>query len=207
MTRPSLLAGVPREYLELLPDFLLCPNPDIYLSDNFVVFDLETNTKGHDNSPMPCWQENSVVCGSWVCGPDGEVQHIDGNELELGPMIEAMEKADFIVAHNGKFDLGWMLRAGMDISKVILYDTMIGEYVWRGNRPSKGKLSLEYLCQRELGYGKQHYIAVCMSNKVDPEDMPRSKLLTRSDEDVLMTRALFIKQRKFLKDKGLDVVL
>ena len=40
-----ILSKVPLELIKRLPDFLLNPDPEIYMSDNFVVFDLETNTK------------------------------------------------------------------------------------------------------------------------------------------------------------------
>ena len=197
----SLLAGVPLAMLKQLPDFLIHPNPSIYMSDNFVVFDVETNTKGDSRSPMPCWSENSIVCGSWCTGIDGDAHNIYGNELEQGLLVEALEDADFVVAHNGKFDLGWMIRAGIDLRKVLLYDTMIAEYCINGNL--KGELSLDALSKYYTGVGKAHFIDICMKNKVDPADMPRSKLIARCDSDISQTRDVFLAQRIRIQELGL----
>ena len=146
----SLLTNLPVSIQKDLPDFLLHPDPMIYMSDNFVVFDLETNTQGHARSPMPCWKDNSIVCGSWCSGLNGPAHNIYGNELEQAALVDAIEAVDFCVAHMGKFDLGWLRRAGINLYKVILYDTMIGEYVRLGNR--QGKLALGYLCERDFGW-------------------------------------------------------
>lgn len=196
----DLLKDVPQNLLNRLPNFLLHPDPLIYLSDNFVTFDLETNTKGDGGSPMPCWPTNSIVCGSWCYGKESTAHNIYGNELEIDRLVTAIEEADFCVAHNGKFDLGWLKRAGINLYKVVLYDTMIGEYVRLGNR--KGELSLGKLSEREFGWSKAAYIDICMG-KGDPGDMPKSKLIDRCDTDILMTRDLFLVQREQLHASGL----
>ncbi|MEE8599408.1 MAG: hypothetical protein V3S69_07910, partial [Dehalococcoidales bacterium] len=197
----DLLKDVPQELLDRLPDFLLHPNPDIYLSDNFITADLETTKRGDNGSPMPCWAENSVVCGSWCVGLEGEAHNIYGNEHELAELVTAIEDADFVVMHNGKFDLGWLKRAGIDLFKVVLYDTMIGEYVRLGNR--KGELALGKLCEREFGWQKAAYVDICLRTDVQTEDIPKSKLVDRCDTDILMTRDLFLVQREQLHKAGL----
>ncbi len=200
-TVSHLLAKLPRAMLTSLPSFLLSPNPEIYLSDNFVVFDLETNTKGDDRSPQPCWPENSIVCGSWCCGLRGEAHNIYGNELEMGELVDALEAADFIVAHNGKFDMGWLKRAGIDLRKLILYDTMIGEYCLNGNLTLP--LSLDALSTKYLGEGKAPYINILMKSGIDPEDMPKSKLIARCNCDIIQTRNLFLTQLDVICDRGM----
>ena len=196
-----ILSKVPSELLEKLPDFLLHPDPEIYMGDNFVVFDLETNTQGDESSPLPTWKQNSIVCGSWSVGIDGPAHNIYGNELEMGPLVDALENADFIVAHNGKFDMGWLLRAGIDPYKIILYDTMIAEYVLLANL-ALGHLSLGILSKKYLGYDKEAFIDICMRGKVDPEDMIKSKLIQRCNTDILMTRDIFLKQREIIAKGG-----
>lgn len=203
MTNPhNILSKVPMDLLKRLPDFVINPDPSIYMGDNFVVFDLETNTKGDDHSPLPCWKQNSVVCGSWCVGIDGKSHNIYGNELEQGELVDALNAADFIIAHNGKFDIGWMKRAGIDLYKVILYDTMIAEYVIRGNL-AMGHLSLDKMSKDYLGYSKAHFIDICMKGKVDPEDMIQSKLIERCNSDIIMTRDIFLKQREKIARLGL----
>ncbi len=198
---PRLLANLPKAMLKTLPKFLLAPNPEIYLSDNFVVFDLETNTKGDNTSPMPCWSSNSIVCGSWCHGLRGEPHNIYGNELEMGELIEALESADFIIAHKGKFDISWLKRAGIDLYKLILYDTMIAEYCIKGN--IKSDLSLDALATNYIGKGKAPYINMCMKGNVDPENMPKSKLIERCNCDIIQTREVFLKQLDIICERDL----
>lgn len=166
------------------------------MTNDFVVFDFETNMKGDDGSPMPCWPANKIVMGSWTVGMSGVVHHIYGNEIEQAPLIEALEKAKFIVAQNGKFDMGWAIRAGIDLRKLLLYDTMIAEYVMNGN--IRTPLNLDYLAKKYVGYGKEPLIALQMKGKVDPEDMCRRWLIDRCNLDVIQTRDIFLKQRNIL---------
>ena len=186
------LSKIPRAMLEALPAFLINPDPEIYLSDNFLVIDLETNTKGDDGSPDACFKENSIVCGSWCHGLSGEAHNVYGNELEMGQLVQAIEDADFIVAHNGKFDVKWLSRAGLDMYKVVLYDTMLAEYVLNGNR--RLPLSLDVLSTKYFGVHKEAFIDKQMKHKVDPSDMIKSKLIARCNWDVLHTRELFLTQ-------------
>ncbi len=197
----GVLAKLPASMLKCLPEFLLNPNPEIYLSDNFVVLDLETNTKGDDGSPQPCWPANSIVCGSWCKGLRGKAHNIYGNELQMGELVDVLEAADFVVAHSGKFDLGWMKRAGIDLRKIILFDTMIAEYCMNGNL--KTELSLDALSKKYLGDGKAAFINVCMKGGIDPGDMPRSKLIERCNWDILHTRSLFLTQLDAVCERGL----
>lgn len=195
------LAKLPAAMFNALPKFLTSPDPKIYLSDNFVVVDVETTTKGDDGSPQPCWPANSMVCGSWCHGLRGRAHNIYGNELQMGELVEALEGADFIVAHNGKFDMGWLKRAGIDLRKLILYDTMIAEYCLNGNL--KKPLSLDALSTYYLGVSKAPFINICMKGGVDPGDMPRSKLIARCNWDILQTRDLFLTQLDVICDRGM----
>ena len=141
------------------------------------------------------------MCGSWCHSKGGESHNIYGNELELGELVDAIDAADFVVAHNGKFDLGWMKRAGIDLRKVILYDTMIAEYCINGNL--QAELSLDALATKYIGKGKAPYINLLMKGGIDPEDMPKSKLIERCDCDIKQTRELFLNQLDVICERGL----
>lgn len=208
MTNPHpILSRVPLTLLKRLPPFLINPDPSIYMDDNFVVFDIETTTKGDipkgkkSGSPAPCWKQNSMVCASWTCGVDSTVYNMYGNELEMFNLVNVLEQADFIVAQFGKFDIGWMMRAGLDPHKIILYDTAIAEYCINGNR--RTPLDLDSLATKYLGYGKEHFIDICMKGGVDPSEMPKSMLIDRCNRDVKQTRDLFLKQRRKIEQRGL----
>jgi DNA polymerase I-like protein with 3'-5' exonuclease and polymerase domains len=132
---------------------------------------------------------------------DSVANNIYGNELQMGELAQALERADFVVAFNGKFDIGWMLRAGIDPYRLILYDPMIAEYCIAGN--IKKNLSLDALAKEYIGEGKRAFIDICMKKGIDPEDMPKSKLIERCDMDVLQTRDLFLAQREKIIRSGL----
>lgn len=152
-------------------------------------------------SPNACWPENSIVCGSWTCGVDGEVHNIYGNEHEMSELVDAIEAADFVVAQNGKFDLKWLKRAGIDLYKIVLYDTLIAEYCINGNQTKP--LDLDTLAKKYLGAGKEHFINILMKKHVCPSEMPKSMLVSRCNDDIKQTRDIFLLQRKIIKDTGL----
>ncbi len=78
---------------------------------------------------------------------------------------------------------------------------MIGEFVLNCNRTKP--LSLDVLAKKYLGYGKKHFVNLCMKAGVDPEDIPKSKLIERCNDDILQTRDLFLLQREIVEKAGL----
>lgn len=198
-----------RKYAKLLPGFLAVPDPSIYLSDNFVTLDFETSiTKVHQKdkkaSPSALIEQNDTVCVSWCDGPEGELQFYRGGVFDHYQLIQRCYEADYIVLHNAKFDLQWLQRSGLDLRKVLVADTMIGEYVLTGNLKAgkKGALTLDTLAKQYLGKGKRHFIAICMESGVNPADMPASLLKTRACEDTEMTRDIWMLMREKLRKSG-----
>ncbi|PWG73366.1 hypothetical protein DF186_23440, partial [Enterococcus hirae] len=63
--------------------FLEEPDPEIYLSDNYVVVDFETTNleKGSPINP-----DNRIVLATWKCGK-GEVKYKFGSEFEQEELI------------------------------------------------------------------------------------------------------------------------
>ena len=149
------------DYASLLPEFLRNLNPLALLTNNYIVLDLETSII--DDSPSSLVPENSIVCAAW-CDNKGRVKSVYGDEYEMYDLIQDCYDAELIVGHNIKFDLMWLARAGLDLSRVLVYDTMIGEYVLTGNllAGKKGALTLDTLAKQYLGYGKSPFIDQCM---------------------------------------------
>lgn len=198
-----------KKYAGLLPGFLLHPDPEIYLSDNFVTLDFETTTKKvdpNDKSPSPSalHEQNDTVCVSWCVGQGGSLQYYRGGVFEHYEMIQCCYDADYIVMHNAKFDLQWLARAGMDLRKVLVADTMLGEYVLTGNLKAgkHGALKLDTLAKQYLHQEKQHFIDICMG-KVCPSEMPASLLKERACDDTRMTRGIWLLMRERLRKAGL----
>lgn len=125
-----------------------------------------------------------------------------GGEYDLHALVEACEAADFIVAHNAKFELQWLERCGLDISKVLVWDTMIGDYVLGGNRWVFGKLSLESCGQRHFGEGKHTVISAMYKAGLCSRDIPASWLEAYCRQDVRLTHKLMRRQRRLLDKRN-----
>ncbi|AUR90211.1 hypothetical protein NVP1139A_43 [Vibrio phage 1.139.A._10N.261.48.C6] len=184
-----------------LPGFLEDLDPNVYLGDNFVVLDFETTVV--NKSPDPRDPRNNIVTATWCTGLYGKLKFVRGNEMEMGELVRDINKADFLVAHNTKFELGWLKRAGLDLYSVLCYCTQIGEYVYLSNRVKQGDLRLNNIVKRYFGEEKEHFIDICMRGGVCPSEMPASLIKARNISDVDMTRRLFIKQRERLRRTGL----
>lgn len=182
-----------------LPDFIANPDPEIYLSDKYLVLDMENAHYGGD-FPDATNPDADVLLTCYMSNGD-VMRHKWGNEYEIGHIIDLIYEHDFIVAHNSKHELGWLARAGLDLTKVIVYDTQIAEYVIAGNR--RMPLDLGSVAKR-YGYpGKESFIDRLMRGGVCPSEMPRTSLLRRCVYDVNTTNEVFKKQRERLKDEGL----
>lgn len=209
----------------MLPTFLEQLNPDIYLSDNYVVVDFETDTSagpqyyGHARHP-----ENQLLLACWKLGP-GHPWALEGmgtataakwgNELEQGLLDKAISRADFVVAHNAKYELGWFIRMGIDPRRVLVFCTKLGEYVLLGNLAAGSaelgmeprSTSLDMCCRRRGLPVKDPVVDEMIKNGVNPARIPRPWLEGRCRQDVETTEALFLDQRKDLKSRGLLPVL
>jgi DNA polymerase I-like protein with 3'-5' exonuclease and polymerase domains len=189
-----------------------------YDSDNYIVLDFETTNKSKGSAldesnrlVLSVW--NTHMAGMGTKGteevggsrPFGQRDNYTtrilwGTEYDVGPLIEALERADFIVCHNAKFELQWLARAGLDLGKVKVYDTLIGEYVLNGGLSvglGLGVVASSY----NLG-GKEAYVDKCIKGGVCPSELPKSMLQRRCIYDVNTTLAIFLKQRERLRDSG-----
>jgi DNA polymerase I-like protein with 3'-5' exonuclease and polymerase domains len=193
-------------YLKKLPHFLQDPNPEIFLSNNYVVLDFETTVldKGDPNNPS-----NSIVLGVWRLGKDhpsmelrGDKNlYIIGSEYKFNQLVEDIQDADFVVAHNSKFELGWLRRCGCDLHNTLSWCTQVGEYVIAGNR--KFELSLSASLKRHGLAGKDDLVGKMIKNGADVLDIPVKWLLKYCAIDVIRDEQLFLLQRQKIIELGL----
>ena len=208
-----------------LPNFVTNPDPEIYLNGSYVVVDFEISggkEYGHSRDPangllLACWifveagtdkgsHESSTALlsrGDRAFG--GKVQVHWGSEFDLGALRRDIERADFVIAHNAKFELGWLARAGINLRRVLPYCTMLGEYVLAGNE--RKPLGLDATASRYGLGAKQSFSKQSISAGVDPVDVPRSLLETYCIWDVLLTHEIFKIQRRKIFDLDLQRVL
>lgn len=178
----------------MLPDFI--HNTDIWRSNNYLVLDFETTNYMKGDA---IYDENKLVYTSFMY--KGKMYKIEDSVLPPS-FIELCESVDFLVCHNAKFELKWLARNGLDLSKVICWDTQIGEYVLRGNNQRIG-VGLDDTAGRYGLGGKADLISKLMKAGISPEEMPKSMLERYCDKDVNITHEIFLQQRKKIIDGGL----
>ncbi len=187
-----------------LPPFLERLDPNIYQSNNYVVLDFETDTS-HGDFGRPIFPDNKLLLACWRTA-EGLVKSHWGNELEQQDLFKDIESADYVVAHNAIYELGWLKRGGYDISKILPFDTQLGEYVILGNLVSghadsgvpPTSISLDNCAARRGWARKDPAVDVLMAHGINPACMPRKWLEDRCKQDIETTHALFLHQRATL---------
>lgn len=165
-------------------------------SEKWLALDIETSNLNKGDATNG---DNFIVYGyftSSFCGAG------DFNSWEDVKAFEGkLREADFIVVHGGKFELKWFQRVGIDISRVLIYDTLLGEYVIAGNR--KFNLDLDSISKRYGGDGKASLVSELIHNGVCPSTIPRQLLVDYCRQDVIETVRIFKQQRLALHKSGL----
>lgn len=169
--------------------------PIQYLDENYLVLDFETTNLNNGDSRNA---DNSLLLSVY-----GRAEYVScwGDEFRQGSLVHAVEGSTFVVAHNAKFELGWLRRCGLDLTKVLVFDTMIAEYVLLGNR--KSPLDLDSVCERYGLPTKGNLVKKLIKGKVCPSEIHRPWLERYCVTDVAITEQLFQKQLKLLLEKGL----
>ena len=179
-----------------LPRFIVNPDPKIYLSEKWICLDIETtnNNKGDATDG-----DNHFVYGyftSSFCG-SGDIN----TEEDLVKLSSHLYEADFVVLQGGKFELKWFKRFGIDIERILIYDTLLGEFVIAGNR--QFALDLDSISRRYGGTGKASLVSNLIHRGVCPSTIPRQLVVTYCRQDVRETVRVFKQQRIVLRDAGL----
>lgn len=182
---------------------MIITDPTWYLQDDYVVLDFEgTNLdKGDARNP-----DNRVILACWraVKGQQVTDKYVRGGIYDLKELLDDIANAKFLVAQNAKFELQWLARAGLDLRSVVIYDTMIADYVVASNR--NWALDLDSIALR-LGHPtKDHLIKKLMRAGVCPSDMPFSLVLKYCAQDVDTTHKVMLDQRQRLLQDGLLAV-
>lgn len=178
---------------EMLPNFLTNPDPQLYKRGKYVVLDFETTNEEYGTALNG---DNKIVLACWAVGEAGAISsthYIFGGEYDMGPLLEALDVAEFIVCQNAKFELQWLERCGYDIGSRPVYDTFLAEWVITGNQ-GIGKLDLDSLCQKYKYKLKSKIIKLLLKGGVSPALIPRSLLLRYCLGDVMGTHHVFIEQ-------------
>ncbi len=178
----------------ILPKHIEHPNPEVYLSDNYLCIDIET-TNNHNGDAR---YDNKIVRYAYSFG--GREPTSSTNLTRLKYLIMDRDY-EFLIAHNAKFELEHFMKLGIDISEILVYDTMLCEKVIVSNRVLP--LGLGPVSQRYGGTAKDTLIDTLMKGGVCPSEMPESLLRRRVNKDVHDTMYVYQQQVKKLKELGL----
>lgn len=176
---------------------LRLPTPEIYQSSNFLTIDFETTALEY-GSPLNL--QNRLLLACWYNSRDGTYNKKWGEEYEQRELLEAVAEADFIVAQNAKFELAWLQRCGLDLQDVLVWDTMLAEWVILGNR--KQPKDLNSMLERRGLKGKEDVVGGMIKLGVDPANIPKSMLEYYCFEDVRGTLELFQCQKKEIEERN-----
>ena len=177
-----------------LPFYLEDPRASHYDEVPWTCLDLETTNIEKGDPLVP---ENRIVLAAWTC--KGPAQTVPEESARI--IVHAPGTMQVLVAHNAKFELGWMLREGVDIANILPWDTMLAEYCRAGNR--RFDLSLGATAKRYGFPGKEPVVDRLIKAGVCPSEIPRKWLEDRVRYDVETTLAIARKQHEILKRDGL----
>ena len=167
---------------------------ETYLKGRWIAFDFETTNAEFGDARNDA---NRVVMVSWQEGRGNSFGKIKSHYGALGDakqFWQAVEQADFLVAHNAKFEAHWLWRHGYDPTDRFWYDTMLGEWVLLGNNPDKLLFELGAVAERYGEEGKDKRLAADMDAGVCPSEWARDDLIARCESDVRATARVARKQ-------------
>lgn len=172
-----------------IPRFISDPDPSLYVRGKYVVLDFET-THGPNDKGQAIYENNRIALAVWRSA-DGRIKVRRAGEYDLAELCADIRAADFVVSHNSKFEIQWLLRCGLDIGSYAVYDTMLAEYVIGGNRWRYNQLALDEICKRRFGVGKDSVVSRMIKRGVPVEDIPARWLERYCIRDVMLTERLF----------------
>jgi DNA polymerase I-like protein with 3'-5' exonuclease and polymerase domains len=175
---------------------------ELLKSDNYLVLDFETDTSGGHFGIAPI-EENQLLLACWKTARS-KTWSKWGGEYEQQELLDAIERADYIVAHRARYELGWLKRCGLDLRSVAVACTRLAEHVLLGNLGTGDKhnppmgLSLNDCVTRRGGPPKDPAVDRLISDGINPVRIPRRWLKGRCIQDVETTEALWLDQRSTL---------
>ena len=117
-----------------------------------------------------------------------------------------LDGPSYLVAHNAKAELVWLKYLGVDLRRLVVYDTMLGEWVLRAGLPAQeGALSLDGMAARRSAGVKDEWITMLLSS-YKASELPEKQLLEHCLNDVALTAKAFEEQKQELKAKKLIAI-
>lgn len=173
--------------MNTLPEWLDNPRPhELYAEGKYVTVDFETTNIDKGGALN---EKNRLILSCWHRSWDNKMRCSWGDEFHQSALLADLAEADFLIAHNVKFECQWLERIGFDIGSKPWWDTMNAEWVLSGNR--RWRINLDACLKRRGLGGKMKFVSNLMSIGVCPSVIPKSLLLRYCIGDVRGTQQLF----------------
>jgi DNA polymerase-1 len=174
---------------------------------SFLTLDVET-TKAPRHMPyspgaMLCTvvAKSSTQDACW----DYVINHstTDWRTTNYVPQLQSIiDKHDFLICHNVKFDLMWLHHIGINTENIKLWCTQVAQYIISA-QTLVGRLSLNDVC---ASYGleqKSDKVKEYWDADIDTPDIPLDILIPYNKQDVLLTEQVAFLQFPQIKELGL----
>lgn len=173
---------------------------DIYLRNDYVVLDAEFDTPAQSGKLVLAVTYTPTECeGATSC--TGLYRVFTPTPVGWYSLWDSVRSGSFLVAHNAKAELGVLDALGFPTSELVIWDTMVGEWVLMGGLEVKGKMSLEDTAVR-YGAGIKHKWTARMFEDHKASDIPEYALREHCIDDVAITHSIFLKQREEIIRRG-----
>lgn len=180
---------------------------DIYLRNDYVVLDAEFDTPAQSGKLVlavtytPNGSEGATSECISATSQNGLYRVFTPTQVGWYSLWDSVRSGSFLVAHNAKAELGVLDALGFPTSELVIWDTMVGEWVLMGGLEVKGKMSLEDTAVR-YGAGIKHKWTARMFKDHKASDIPEYALREHCIDDVAITNAIFLKQREEIIRRG-----
>jgi DNA polymerase-1 len=166
--------------------------------DNVLCLDVETTISNKGN---PFDLTNKLVC---VGLKDTTIEPCIWYEEEAKVIQPIINNASLIVGFNIKFDLHWLRKLGIDISKVRVFDCQLAEFLLSNQTmkyPSLDEVAALYGLGSKIDTVKLEF----WDKGIDTDAIPKKILSEYLTQDLVLTQQIYEKQmERFLGDaKGL----
>lgn len=192
----------------VFPSFLY--DSSIYAREGatYLVLDFETHFHDPGGTPLAIDPQNGMVLAVWrVCRDDKILAEraVFADEYGMGLLLSDISRVDFWVAHNSKFEAGWLKRLGLDLRKTLGYCTMLGAYVLDGNE--KSDRSLNGLAAKYKLGTKLDVVSQMIKSGISPRDIDPQLLKEYCHLDVDLTHRVFkLQLQELVQRKQLHLV-
>jgi DNA polymerase I-like protein with 3'-5' exonuclease and polymerase domains len=169
----------------------------------YLICDVETTIYSKGNP----YSNRNKLCLLGLRTPSNEnlifdIEYSDHNYQEaLTQVQELINQTNLLIVFNGKFDLAWLRRYGIDYSHCKVFDCQLFAYTLSGQTkayPSLNEEAQAYGLGTKLDVVYEEY----WKNGIDTPDIPYSILQEYLDGDLQLTHKVFLEQQRVLSSQS-----